>query len=844
MIVFAALLPLHPVSAATAVQDRDRAEAAPDTSEPAGGEGGGDADIVVTAPRYGEAVVAAETEIAEDEIAAQGAASISELLERLSPLIDPSGEEPVILVNGEDVGFDRSILAYPPEALQRLGVLEPGAAARYGHPAGKRVINLVLKKQFARRTVDLAARAPTRGGRHGGDLSIGQVAISGPTRWNVQGRVSFDSALRESARDVRREAVDLAGYVAALDGGEIDPALSAVAGRIVTVAPLPGAFAGSRPALADFARPRDPASVVDAARFANLLPAQRNASLNLGIGRRIGAFNAAVNLTASASESVDHRGLPVVSAILPADSRWSPFVRDVALVRPLDGDAALRNENHARSLGLSVSLSGQLAGWRTQLSAVYGHNRGRNLRESGIDTAQVQSLLDGDAAGFDPYRPWSRRLLSATRNRSASDSLSLRINAAKQVFELADAPVNASVTVDAMGSESRFTPLDRLGNAQPGSSRTTHRRGGGELALDIPLARRGDAGLLPLGDLSLDLSAGGRASSGSALRRQYGAGFTWSPASFVRLRGSFEHRETAPSSDDLGAPRVETVKLLYDFVRQELAEPLWITGGNPALDRGSRRTLSLSAQLRPLDSLALTLDVRYRRREGQGGIAPFPELTPATEAAFPERVTRDDAGRLVAVDARAINIARSSESELVSGVNLRLPDPSAASGRGAISGRDPLRYTLSINHTWKLENELLIHPGAPVIDRLAETGQSRHALSARATVGRKAIGANLQATWSSPSRVRATAAAPPASDFRYRPPLSVDFGLFAEPAEFAADAENAGWLADLRLSLDVENLFDSYRRVTLSDGTVPPGFARYEIDPLGRTVKVSIRKQF
>src|SRR3546814_4201289 len=82
-------------------------------------------------------------------MASHGADDIQDLLTRLSPFIDPSGEEPVILINGKPAGFDRSILTYPAEALQRLAVLKPEAAAQYGEPAGKRVVNLVLKKHFS-----------------------------------------------------------------------------------------------------------------------------------------------------------------------------------------------------------------------------------------------------------------------------------------------------------------------------------------------------------------------------------------------------------------------------------------------------------------------------------------------------------------------------------------------------------------------------------------------------------------------------------------------------------------------------------------------------------------------
>src|SRR3546814_4848514 len=48
-----------------------------------------------------------------------------------------------------------------------------------------------------------------------------------------------------------------------------------------------------------------------------------------------------------------------------------------------------------------------------------------------------------------------------------------------------------------------------------------------------------------------------------------------------------------------------------------------------------------------------------------------------------------------------------------------------------------------------------------------------------------------------------------------------------------------GVLNGLKISIDVQNLFNGYRRVTLDDGTVPAGYGRDEIDPLGRTLRIS-----
>src|SRR5690606_24795738 len=125
-----------------------------------------------------------ESEYDEAEIASHGADSIQDLLARLAPFIDPSGDEPAILINGKPVGFDRSILSYPAEALQRLAVLKPEAAAQYGEPAGKRVVNLVLKKHFSMWNSDAGVDFATAGDQYGGKLSVNRTAISGNTRWS------------------------------------------------------------------------------------------------------------------------------------------------------------------------------------------------------------------------------------------------------------------------------------------------------------------------------------------------------------------------------------------------------------------------------------------------------------------------------------------------------------------------------------------------------------------------------------------------------------------------------------------------------------------------------------
>jgi len=807
-----------------------------------------DAEIVVTANRYGEAKVAAESQFDETEIAGRGADSIQDLLDRLSPFIGPGGDEPVILINGKPTGFDRSILSYPPEALQRLTVLKPEAAAAYGEAPGKRVVNLVLKQHFSMVDADARTDFATAGGQYGGALSAGRTAISGDTRWNIQARVGADSDFRKTARDLppREGMFDDIGFITAPDGGEIDPALSLIAGEPVMVAALPsGPFTGSAPGLNDFAATANIRHPVNPNAYEALQSARRTASLSIGVTRPLGAFTATLNLNASRNSSDGERGLPMASVLIPAGSPWSPFADDVLLTRPFAGDRALRNANSSTALGASLTINGAIGSWQTNLGLTYSRNWARNLLESGVDVGRVQGAINAGDAGFDPYGPWDEAFLRAMRGRTRSENLGAQINVRKAIINLPAGPLTWNLTANISRNRSdtwqEGLPDGVIAGGGPATdNRVTRQQVNGQMTLSLPIARRGEARLGWLGDLSLDLSASAQTMTGSRTQKRYGANVSWSPWRAVQLRGSIDRAEDAPSFDQLDAPIFTTVGRLFDYVQQEVVDPVLITGGNPDLHRGSRRNVALAAMVRPLGSEVLTLNFGYRQSVAKGGIAAFPELTPAIEAAFPERVTRDAEGRLVAVDTRAINIDRATDADLSTGLALRLGAGRAKRLRAGPT-TDPLQFSLSLTHSWRLKSDLLTRPGLPLIDQIREGGQSRHSLSLQANVSKRGIGANLNGNWSNAGWLLGVGET---NSFRFKPPLTFNLSIFAEPDKLLALPKGKGALNGLRLSVDVRNLFNGYRRVMLADGSIPTGYSRNEIDPLGRTVQVSVRKRF
>src|SRR5690606_4006058 len=148
----------------------------------------------------------------------------------------------------------------------------------------------------------------------------------GDTRWSARVRISADSAFRKTARDIppSDEIFDSAGFISSPDGGEIDPALSLIAGEPVTTAAIPPGALSGVPDLDDFSATANALLPVEPNRYETLHSPRRSASLCIGVTRPFGDFSASLNLNVNRSSSVGERGLPMASVVLPAGSPWSP----------------------------------------------------------------------------------------------------------------------------------------------------------------------------------------------------------------------------------------------------------------------------------------------------------------------------------------------------------------------------------------------------------------------------------------------------------------------------------------------------------------------------------------
>src|SRR3954468_8399677 len=211
--------------------------------------------IVITGTRERGAVISdipPENQLNRRDIRATGAGSLQELLNVISPQTQSGrgrgGEAPVLLLNGQRISSFGEIRDIPPEAIDRLDILPEEVALRYGYSADQRVVNIVTRRRFRAVTTELNGGVATEGGRanYGAEFTFLRIQDGG--RFNLHAEYNHAGSLLESEGDLTQSPpsspFSLGGNVGASPfGGEIDPALSALAGRPVTVAAVPASAA-------------------------------------------------------------------------------------------------------------------------------------------------------------------------------------------------------------------------------------------------------------------------------------------------------------------------------------------------------------------------------------------------------------------------------------------------------------------------------------------------------------------------------------------------------------------------------------------------------------------------
>jgi hypothetical protein len=552
-------------------------------------------------------------------------------------------------------------------------------------------------------------------------------------------------------------------------------------------------------------------------RFRTLLPAQRRYTLNGTLARQV-SKTANLSATAGGNYETTRRLL----------GRPNEFTGIGSLDKPL--------RNKVRNFGSFVSLKGNadLKHWSLAGTAEYGRRTTSTLTE--LRAQALAPLSQGLGAS---------RLTDRARARTHSAGLTFL--ASGPLFKVPAGRVRASL----------YTDLDRsslLSRRTQGGAVRSGERGrtdaGTWLSAEAPITKSKSGGML--GGLEANFRAGLRSVSDIGTLRSYSYGLAWAPRRVVNLNASMKKDRQPPTLIQLASPAIETSGIrVFDYVRGETVELTEITGGNPDLDADRRRTFAVGVNVGPLAG-KLRIGADYKRVRIGHPTAALPAATAAIQAAFPERFIRDSNGALISVDSRAVNFDRQDLKQLhwgavwrysadwgVGHTSSELADDVSGNDEASRSG---LRLHFSVDHTLMLKDRLLLRRDLPPLDLLhggaagPYGGEPRHRLRWEAGASRAGIGARIIGTWRSGTTVDENG---PVSSLQFSPLMQNELRLNAELDSVVPRLE---WARGARLSLSVANLFNEKQKVRDASGRTPLIYQRDYLDPLGRTVTVSLRK--
>nr|WP_295371419.1 TonB-dependent receptor [uncultured Sphingosinicella sp.] len=838
-----------PPQGAPATEPGEQAAAtAEDAAQPAAPVEGEDAEledeaaeegeeIVVTGQRQRGAVIGniePEVTFNRRDIRSFGAGTLSELLEAIAPQTRSGrgrgGERPVVLLNGQRISGFREIRGIPPEAIIRVEVLPEEVALKYGYRADQRVVNFVTRRRFNAVTAEVDYGQSTEGGRSVYEADVSLLRLSRNGRLNIDAEYRHNDPLLESQRDV---------------------------------------------ILAD------PTPLFDERAFRSLLGSNDQFSINGTFNRTLfGNVSTTFNASLEGTEGRSLFGLPSAFLSAPTSDVPDPLTRD----------------SSSRTGHLGLAMNGQLQDWRWSLTGNYDRSsntnftdtdsltdpRFRNRAFSVRDDANAELVANGSPFDLPAGNVSTTVRIGASRLGIRSETTRSDLD---QTRELSRSRGNAQVNVDVPIASRRNDVLAAIGDFSLNANAevehlsdfgTLRTLGGGFNWEPIPQVdiiasytdEDGAPGVQQLGDPNLvtpnvrvfdftrgetvDVTRieGGNPNLLSDNRRVFKLGVTAKPLAETDLSITANYTSTRIDNPIASFPTVtpEIEAAFPDrFVRDQTGRLTQIDSRPVNFARSDRQEVrwgvNFSKSVGPQPPPGGWRGQR-QQAAGQTGATPgTPDAPGAGEATPQDREARRAARR----EARAAGGGGGGGGQ--SGANgggrgFGGPGGFGGGGRGG-------RMQFALYHTWHLQDEILIREGLPVLDLLDGSavgnngGRPEHEIEAQAGYFRNGFGARLSANWRSGTFVRGgLGGGRTDEDLRFSSLTTANLRLFAELGQQRALVQRYPWLRGTRASLVVDNLFDQRLNVTNAAGETPLGYQPAFLDPLGRSVRVSIRKLF
>ncbi len=829
-------------------------------------------DIVVMGGRIKggvDTIIKPIEEIGESDIAALGASSLTEVLAAIAPQAGSGrgrggGGMPIILLNGQRISGFRELRDLPPEAIKRVQIFPEELALKYGFRPDQRVINFILKDNFASFNAEIEHAIPNQGGFSTTEWNNGFTRIGATERININAQFVHSDRLLESRRNI----------------------VSASAALLFQLA--------------------DGSNNISAYR--SLLPATELFELNSSYSKAFGPQSiASMNVTFRHDDRSSLLGLPAASILVPATSPFARAKTNVTLNRYFTQPRALTRKSETDTLQIASSFNTLIGEWRLAMTGDYSNIKNGTRTDRSNDFVALQA---GVSAGtIDPYaRNFGDGLLIGQRDltESLTTNLNLRATVSGKLFELPAGAIQATVRT---GFNRQTLRSEVFRQAITTSTNLDRNDLNAAISIDIPLFARG-----PLGELSINGNFGQSDLSDFGRLTEYGAGILWKPVKELSLSATIISDENAPGIGSLNNPVLITPNVaVYDFRRGQTVFIDQISGGNPNLVGERRRDFKIGLNWSPKAVEGLSLLIEYFRNNSTNTTASFPLLTAEIESAFPGRVIRDGSGQIRSIDQRPINFAQEKSQRIRYGLSFSgsigpqprglgggfgngspkvaktatpkpatasapiakpapapAPSPVAAPVAGPApavpakpagagggfnpgmlpnGGRQPSRWQISLYDTWTLSDVALIRNGVPELDRLNGSAVDQngatpaHAIELAGGVFYKGIGLRLSGNYRSASRVAGNPALG-SGDLRFSDLATINTSFFIDLDSQGTLTKKIRLLKGGRLAFRIENILGDIIDVRDSNGNVPISYQPGYLDPRGRLFEVSFRKRF
>ena len=801
-------------------------------------------DIIINAPPLFRDIQP-ERELGQDAIDSYGVSSVDELLGNIAVELGPDADQPLILVNGRRINDLSEIGAFPIEVVRSIEVLPRGSAVRAGGRAGQRVISITLKPKSRTATLTAAHNIATDGNWNGDRGEAMLTNVKGNVRANLSLRVRDEDSLLESQRDILQptpsQPFALTGNVVAASGsGEIDPLLSALAGQIVTVTPVPPATA---PTLASFVANANNPAVTDLGQFRTLRPHTRSYELNGSFAAPLTPWlNSSSTIRLSRNHSNSLRGLPNAIFLLAATNRASPFSRNVGLA--FYGMNPLRYRSDHDGIDVNETLDATFGDWSANFNA--RHSGSKDV--SNVDRQTSSSIALGDTV--NPFTASPAGLIPLVQDLTIARNT---YNLGQLVFNGPAGKLPAGTIQATVEGRLAWSQLNWKSTLRPLSNGKFHRneqsiRG----ALDVPITSRANNFIPQLGDLSADGEYTLVHYSDAGSLKHYELGLTWEPIPALRFNAGIDRTDLAPTIQLLNDPVIETPGArVFDPLTGQTVDVTQITGGNPGLKPETTTVRRLTGLLRLVPKLSLQLNAEYTDTHRRNSISALPDASAAVMLAFPDRYIRDSNGVLTTVDFRPVNFQSERDKRLRWGfsMNRRIGGTSPGAPGEPVSRaptHPPTYFQLTANHTMIFSDKILIRRGLDPVNLLSggaigvAGGRIRHQVDGTAALTSGGTGARVGITWRGASSLL-TQFNGTSDTLRFSPLLLINLRAFTDVSRFVP---RSNWARGLRLSLDMINVTNDRQRVRTSHGDTPLQYQPDYRDPLGRTIEIELRKVF